>query len=64
MKEVTEKEFFAAIYARPENIHPRIEGKYPYTSIFEVVANRQEVGRIVDGGTNEPSKYFLAENNN
>lgn len=63
MREVTHDEFFAVINAHPKNIHPRIlPTRYPYTSIFEIVNTRQEVGRIVDGGTNEPSKYFLANN--
>lgn len=46
MREVTEVEFFRVI--GPQDVHPRPEGRYPYTSIFEDKRTRTEAGRIVN----------------
>lgn len=57
LTEVTKEEFFAAI--GPQDCHPRIEGRWPYTSIFEK-PDRREVGRIVDD-EHETARYLLVE---
>lgn len=61
MRPVTRAEFFAAI--GPRDVHPRIEGNWPYTSRFLTRAGRVEVGRIVDtipqGSAFPVSAYFL-----
>lgn len=55
MKEVTEKEFFAAVYKLTVNVHPSIApGCYPYTSIWKL-NDGTEFGR--SGGSED--KYFL-----
>lgn len=43
-REVTKDEFYKAI--GPLDVHPRIQGPYPYTSVF-LTPQRHEVGRIV-----------------
>ncbi|WP_397570631.1 hypothetical protein [Schlesneria sp. T3-172] len=65
--EVDRDTFFEAICAMTIDVHPRIEGPYPYTSIFET-KNHIEVGRIVGewefpeyvGGLTK-SRYFLLD---
>jgi hypothetical protein len=52
MKKVSKKEFFE--YINPLDVHPKIVGNFPYTSIFET-RSRQEVGRIVE--TKKEGKY-------
>jgi hypothetical protein len=58
-REVTRDEFWAEIF--PQDVHPRICGSYPYTSVF-MSRSGIEKGRIVefyprvDG---EPQKQYL-----
>lgn len=58
--EVTKAHFFEAIGRL--NVHPRIVGPYPYTSIFET-PGRTERGRIVGEWGVKPAtttnRYFL-----
>lgn len=63
MKQVSEKEFFAAV--GPLDVHPRVnvaslKGRY-HTSNWEVQHTRRLVGRTEsDSHAAEPTKFFLA----
>lgn len=61
-REVTKTEFWKHVGHR--NVHPRIVGKYPYTSIFESLdGGHREYGRIVselvDGAHPPQRTYFV-----
>lgn len=47
MKQVTKDQFFAALYARPEDIMPSAKGPYPYTSEWRFVRTGSLFGRSV-----------------
>lgn len=56
--EVTKEQFFAKI--GPLNVHPHIVGCYPYASEWRLQTGAQAmVGWSRDGGTNEPTRYYL-----
>ncbi len=57
MKTVMRSEFWKAVMTTTINVHPRIEGNYPYVSVFLTPAGR-EFGRINDG---EQPEYFLTD---
>ena len=44
-REVTKEEFYSVI--GPQNVHPRVEGKFPYTSTF-VTQSGYERGKAID----------------
>lgn len=44
-REVTKEDFYSVI--GPQNVHPRVEGKFPYTSIF-VTPSGYERGKAID----------------
>ena len=46
MKLVDEATFWQRIKKTTLNVHPRIDGRYPYTSVFINQYNGQEFGRI------------------
>jgi len=46
-REVTKDEFYSVI--APQDVHPDIEGSYPFTAVFRTRA-RREVGRIDTDG--------------
>lgn len=55
MREVTKDEFFAALYADPRDIMPRIERPYPYTSEWRNQKSfRQELF-----GVSRENRYWL-----
>jgi hypothetical protein len=60
MHEVSKDEFFAGI--GNQNVHPRIVGPWPYTSLFET-PGREVRGKIVTiipaGEALEVSRYYL-----
>ncbi len=62
MEKVSKKQFWDGIYKGNLNVHPSLEGNYPYTSIFKF-PDRREYGRIVETaieGKHPPEKeYFL-----
>ena len=62
MRETTKDEFFKFI--SPLNVHPSIEGKFPYTSIFKTPSGIER-GRIVysftDGFHPINIKYFITK---
>ena len=45
MREVTKDEFYGIIMTKKLNVHPKIEGHYPYTSRF-LFPSGKEFGRI------------------
>lgn len=51
-RETTQKEFFAVI--GPLDVHPRVEGSWPYTAFFEDKARR-----VHGKTTGHPTRYFL-----
>jgi hypothetical protein len=62
-KEVTQKEFFDKICSMTIDVHPRCEGNWPYTSIFED-RSRVEHGRIepiLETGPNYKNRYLLVD---
>jgi len=62
MREVTRDEFYNAI--RDMNVHPRIVGRFPYTSLF-LMPSGYEVGFVVGSlprGSGSPvRRYYLCE---
>ena len=62
MREVSKEEFRSSL--RGKNVHPWIEGNFPYTSRF-IFPNGHEHGRIVDSLPRHQgipvSTYFLRE---
>lgn len=47
MQEVTKEEFYRAIYEGNLNVHPTVEGRYPFTSVFKFPSGRV-FGKVVD----------------
>ena len=60
--EVSRDKFWLSIYGGELDVHPSIEGAYPYTSIFRF-RNHVEHGRIVPQGDcwPYPEKYYLCK---
>lgn len=63
MQQVTKDEFWNAVMRSALDLHPRTEGKYPYTSRFIDQRSQREFGRIESTLANPAtvqSAYFLA----
>jgi hypothetical protein len=65
MKQVTQDEFFKALYADPRDIMPRVVGNYPYKSEWR---NQKSIAQELfgvsqSGETNQESTYYLIERN-
>jgi hypothetical protein len=54
-EEVSEAEFYKL--AGSQNIHPRIDGRYPFTSVFLYPAGREFGRKIWDGKNRHNPKY-------
>lgn len=51
MQQVTKEEFFKPIVDKALNVHPTIEGNYPYTSVwrhYPFLAHSRIYGKTVD----------------
>ena len=63
MRKVTKEQFFAPIYAKNLDVHPRIVTGFPYTSSWEFhrQVNRAVYGKTVDRveGGRISTDYFL-----
>lgn len=62
MKQVTRDAFFAALSAEKRNIHPQLQGAYPYESLWKVVGTQTLFGWS-EGQRNssEDKTYALAK---
>lgn len=55
-RQVSKDEFFAKM--NPLDVHPRIQGRYPYTSLWELQYSRRVIGKSV-GHQDGSHTYFL-----
>jgi hypothetical protein len=67
MREVSKQEFYGLIYSEGLDVHPRIDGPYPFISVFIYQSGpnwRREFGRIVTSVGDKPwplvEKYYLS----
>ena len=59
LREVSKEEFWRHIMTRTDNVHPSIEGPWPYTHIWRIVSTRRVIGVIEPKTENAPEQFFL-----